>query len=160
MFNSRLIPEAYSEDESLIDILLERYPHYDIYWYHWPRDGLAFMVEDFEPVIMIYSENSLCSVTVRKGWSFYTTENNENQIPFPLRILFDRFQHHPLVITNKEHHTSLNEISPLNANIINILKDDIHIRFRIGRLHPTNYKLIDRTDPLDYANYLYNTFYS
>jgi hypothetical protein len=159
LFNSRIIPEAYSEDTSLIDILLERYPNYDIYWYHWPRDGWAIIVEDYEPVILIYSEDTLCAVTVRKGWRFNTTDTALNQIPFPLRISFDPFQHHPLVITNNQNHASLNNISPLNGNIVNILKDDIPLRFRIGRTHPTNFKIFDQTDPLVYADYLYNEFY-
>jgi hypothetical protein len=159
LFISRLIPEAYSQDKTLIDILVERYIHYDIFWYHWPTDGVAFFIEDFEPVILIYSRNFLRAVTVRKQWNFHTTDINETNLPFPLRITFDPFHHHPLVVTNREHHISLNNFIPLQAEIKEIEKNKITPQFRIGRLHITNFKLRSQVDPVDYAEWLYNTFY-
>jgi len=54
---SRVIPKISIPKEkfSLIDVLLERYAKFDIFWYHWPRDVPIIWEEDYEPVILIYN---------------------------------------------------------------------------------------------------------
>jgi hypothetical protein len=47
----------------------------------------------------------------------------------------------------------------LQAEIKEIEKNKITPQFRIGRLHITNFKLRSQVDPVDYAEWLYNTFY-
>jgi hypothetical protein len=52
------IPEE--GNNTLKEVLLERYDNFDIYWYHWPEDGSLFWVEDYEPVIILYKGVEIC----------------------------------------------------------------------------------------------------
>jgi len=39
----RIKPQIFIPEEgndTLIEVLLEQYDSFDIYWYHWPKDGL------------------------------------------------------------------------------------------------------------------------
>ena len=56
----RLVPEIYCIDTSLIDVLLEHTPNFDIFWFHWPHDGFSWNVQDYEPIIIVYSNDGLC----------------------------------------------------------------------------------------------------
>lgn len=58
------------DSKSLIDVKLERHDNFDIYWYHWPQDGF-FPVEDYEPVILVYSsDGTLCCLITRRHWKY------------------------------------------------------------------------------------------
>lgn len=146
-------PEIYCPDRALINMLLERHSNFDIFWYHWPRDGVFFIVPDYEPVVICYhADGSICLVIVRKAWDFESTLYEE--LIFPLRIIFDRYQHHPVVVTNRDNHSGLDALHPLIYNELEILMHEIPDMFRTGKLHPSNFKLTRQEDPIDYANQL------
>jgi len=90
------IPEE--GNNTLIDVLLEQYDDFDIYWYHWPQDGYVFWVEDYEPVIIVYKGDEICYLITRRHWSykFYTADEG---LKIPLEVLFDG-EFHPPYQTN------------------------------------------------------------
>jgi hypothetical protein len=95
-------------------------------------------------------------VIVRKAWDFETTPHEE--VFNPLRIFFDRYQHHPLVVTNQQNHSGLDSLRALDYTEVRILSHEIPDMFRTGRLHPSNYKLIRQEDPVDYATRIVTEF--
>jgi len=70
-------------EEEIIEILYEihKFPsgsYYEVFWYHWPRDGLLPW-EDFEPVVFVYNfKQELCFVLVR---DFYQKVERALQTP-------------------------------------------------------------------------------
>src|ERR1035437_5109333 len=83
----------------LIDCKIENRTGHDIFWYHWPRDGL-FRWEDFEPVAYIYDDyGDLCLVVLRVGWIYKVFGDTE--ITFPIQVRFRTPQHHPQLRTTE-----------------------------------------------------------
>jgi hypothetical protein len=81
----------------LINCYLETRDNFQIFWYHWPRDGI-FWWEDFEPVIMVDdNEGKLCLVILRVGWKYRSFEAAE--VTTPLEVIFRNGNHHPEVRT-------------------------------------------------------------
>jgi hypothetical protein len=76
----------------LVEVLLEVYSNFEIYWFHWPRDGFL-PEEDYEPIVIIYS-GTICCVITRRGWT-YQTYMMKDGLKIPLEILFDTSFHHP-----------------------------------------------------------------
>lgn len=149
----RLTPQIYSDDTTLIDVLLERHEFFDIYWFHWPHDG-PLPIQDFEPVIISYcKDNSVCSVIVRRAWRFTTTLTEE--LIFPLRIIFDGPFHHPVVVTSQEHHNGLSSDSSLPYQARLVPPEQVPDMFRRGLFHMTNVNPINfwnQEDPANFAN--------
>ena len=142
----------------MVKILLERYPEFDIFWYHWPTDGWVLPVQDFEPIAILYSRDKICSVIVRSGWEFVTTPNDTNQIPMPVRILCDPMFHHPTVITSSRIYNAIRVLPRVFAKTIAINAQDITPQFRIGLGHPTNRSHGLFQDPKDYVRKIHDEF--
>jgi len=150
-----LFPEAYCLDTNLINVLLERTSNFDIFWFHWPTDGIFRNVEDYEPIILIYKKEDICSIIVRRQWKYIATNNSETKIANPVRIFFDPFQHHPFLITNSTLHNYISFSTLLTYQHIEIDKNIIPEQFRTGINHPSNIMNRIIKDPSDYANDLY-----
>jgi hypothetical protein len=157
-----LKPEIFCLDRTLINVLLERHPTFDIFWYHWPTDGIFFWIEDYEPVIIsYYSDDTVCSVIVRKAWDFVTTPIDE--LIIPLRILFDSMQHHPTVLTSRKNYLGIASLAKLPYNEVPITSGQIPPMYRTGKSHPSNVSISSlnsplREDPADYAHTRHKEF--
>lgn len=82
----------------LINCIDEKRPDFEVYWYHWPRDGI-FPWEDFEPVAYVFrrSHENLCMVVLRVGWKYKVFDAKD--LTYPVAVLFETPQHHPLLRT-------------------------------------------------------------
>ncbi|MHB8567584.1 MAG: hypothetical protein ACYC7D_13615 [Nitrososphaerales archaeon] len=87
-------------EASLINIIYEKQDftsgsYYEIFWYHWPRDGV-FPWEDCEPIVFAYNyKHELCFVLVRRGWRAIIL--NPGEASWPPEILFKGGFHHQFV---------------------------------------------------------------
>lgn len=157
--SNNIKPQIFIPDEgnskTLIDVKLERHDSFDILWFHWPQDGWFFFVEDYEPVILVYSPNgTLCYLIVRRHWEykFYSLD----ELSDPVQVLFDGSFHPPFART-KEDGVNFDEkkMKLLPKNYDDMIKlvnpNDIDEKFRTGKGHPTS---AGRTmeDPVDVAN--------
>ncbi len=98
---NRSTPRSYFSSEAdeleLIEVIFEQGDRFEIFWYHWPRDGV-FPWPDYEPVVMVYnSDGTLCLLMVRRGWRFRIYHASE--LFYPIEVLFDSIQHHPYIKT-------------------------------------------------------------
>ncbi len=156
----RIKPQIFIPDEgsrSLIDVKLETYDNFDIFWFHWPRDGF-FHVEDYEPVILVYSSNgTLCHLIVRRHWRYHFYSLDELSIP--IQILFEGSFHPPFPKLKQDNgfEKKKNKLVSRDYNTEKITAADIDKRFRIGRGHPT---AIHKTmeDPVDIAKEVYSEY--
>lgn len=151
----RIKPQIFIPDEgtkSLIDVKLERHDNFDIYWFHWPQDGF-FPVEDYEPVILVYSsDGTLCYLIVRRHWQyqFYSLD----ELSDPIQVLFDGSFHPPFARTKQGDDFEKKKASLISKNYDDMIKpinsSDIDAKFRTGKGHPT---ALGRTmeDPDDIA---------
>lgn len=82
----------------LIGCVIEKRPNVEVYWYHWPRDGI-FPWEDFEPVVYVYrrGHENLCLAVLRVGWKYRVFDGED--LTYPIAVLFETPQHHPLLRT-------------------------------------------------------------
>jgi hypothetical protein len=63
--------------KELLNCYLETRDNYQLFWYHWPRDGI-FWWEDFEPVVIVDdNEGKACLVILRVGWKYRSFEAEE-----------------------------------------------------------------------------------
>jgi hypothetical protein len=94
---------AYMSREALsdlVDIVYERQStlsgsYYEIFWYHWPNDGLLFW-DDYEPIVFAYNRrHDLCFVLVRRAWKFIMI--NPDEVYWPPEILFKGKNHHQFI---------------------------------------------------------------
>lgn len=143
------------EPLSLQDVLLEQHENFDIYWYHWPMDGI-FPGGDYEPVILIYCKDSkLCYLIVRKAWEyrFYLVD----ELVEPIEVLFETPFHHPSPRTKDDLFYNLRKALLRDATYDPkiISSSDISERFRNGKDHPTaggrNFE-----DPIQVAQRIYD----
>ncbi len=87
-------------EASLINIIYERkdFPsgsYYEIFWYHWPRDGLLWW-EDYEPVVFAYNyKHEICFALVRRGWKPIIT--NPEELFWPPEVRFKGGSHHQFI---------------------------------------------------------------
>jgi hypothetical protein len=154
----RIRPQIFIPDEgskSLIDVKLETYNNFDIFWFHWPQDGF-FPVEDYEPVVLVYSAgNALCYLIVRRHWQyqFYSVD----ELSIPIEVLFDGSFHPPYAKLKQDDdfEKKTTKLISKNYDVIMINANDIDPIFRTGRGHPTAF---GRTmeDPVDLANETYS----
>ena len=126
------------QNNPLIDVQLERHKHFDIYWFHWLRDGF-FNIEDFEPIILIYGKDgNICSVVVRRHWSYIPYDVDE--IASPLQALFSGSFHEPHIKTTvgkDEFDEKCKKLISENYSTVEIQDNKIHENFRIGKGHPS-----------------------
>lgn len=62
-----MIFTKYIPDNPLLEVLVEsNSDKYEIIWYHWGQDGFM-LVEDYEPVIVVYCENQIKTVITRSA---------------------------------------------------------------------------------------------
>ena len=151
------IPEE--GNNTLIDVLLEQYDDFDIYWYHWPQDGYVFWVEDYEPVIIVYKGDEICYLITRRHWSykFYTADED---LKIPLEVLFDGEFHPPYPKTdeNGEWFERKKEVLiPRDYQPKDIKDIEIPKKFRTGENHPTSFGRRVK-DPVKVAKEIYEEY--
>jgi len=150
------IPEE--GDLSLKDVCLERHDSFDIYWYHWPQDGLFSWVEDYEPVIVLYKGDEICYLITRRHWryQFYTLED----LKIPVEVLFDGEFHPPYPKTDEnedwfEHKKAV--LKSVQYQPKDVRETEIPEKFRTGKGHPT--ALGRRVkDPIQIAKEIYEEY--
>lgn len=136
----RIKPQIFIPDEdskTLIDVKLEAYDNFDIFWFHWPRDGW-FFVEDYEPVILVYkSDNTLCYLITRRHWGyqFYSLD----ELSVPVEVLFDGSFHppYPKLKQGDDFEEKKRKLISREYNVEKITASDIDAMFRTGKGHPT-----------------------
>jgi len=85
---------------SLKEILYEQHQQstgafYEVFWYHWPSDGV-FPWEDYEPIVFVYNiKHDLCFVFIRRGWRPIILDPDE--VFQPVQIMFKLGNHHQFV---------------------------------------------------------------
>lgn len=156
--SARIIPRifAINENDALTDILLEQYDNFDILWYHWPRDGLFWWVEDYEPIIIVFDRSGqICQIITRRSWKYQHYMRNE--VDLNIEIIFTGGNHHPFVrpspeIFTKEYGDMKRKLLEFE-NYVPIAIDAIRIpmMYRTGGLsHPSSLgKTVE--DPRDIA---------
>lgn len=150
----RIKPQIFIPDEgskSLIDVKLERYDNFDIYWFHWPRDGF-FFVEDYEPVILVYHpDHTLCYLIVRRHWAYQLYSQDE--LSYPIEVLFDGSFHPPFPKQKQDDDFEKKKagLIPKEYDVESISANAIEPKFRTGTGHPT---ALGRSmeDPVDIAS--------
>jgi hypothetical protein len=156
----RIKPQIFIPDEgtkSLIDVKLETYDNFDIFWFHWPRDGW-FFVEDYEPVILVYSsDGTLCHLIVRRHWGYQSYSLNELSIP--IQVLFDGSFHPPFAKLKQDDGFEEKKVKLVSKDydVEKITASDIDEKFRTGKGHPT---AVGRTmeDPVNIAKEAYSEY--
>ncbi len=140
-------------EESLIDIPYERQQsqsgsYFEIFWYHWPRDGV-FPWEDYEPVVFAYNRNhDLCFVLVRRAWKFIIM--NPDEVFWPPEVLFKGGSHHQFVRMTTDdfgdfEQSNLQSLKTLNVTSSSVtLVDSAHLipDFNIGGPYGSIYRKI------------------
>ena len=161
MMERRIKPTIFIPKEgnrTLIEVLLEQHDNFDIYWYHWPWDGI-FRIGDYEPIILIYSnKKTLCHLVIRRGWDYKHYEFNI--LDQSIEIIFEGPFHHPYakkLDNNEEYHEKKKILveGDYDPRIIN--SDQIPIRFRTGEGHITSLGRIVE-DPVDNAKETYSDY--
>lgn len=143
--------------KTLIDVKLEGYDNFDIYWFHWPQDGF-FLVEDYEPVILVYSSGGTpCYLIVRRHWQyqFYSWD----ELSVPIEVLFDGSFHPPFPKLKQagDFEKKKARLVLRNYDASKIRASQIDVKFRIGKGHPTSLgRHIE--DPLDVAMEIYSEY--
>jgi hypothetical protein len=153
----RIKPQIFIPDEgvkSLIDVKLETYDNFDIFWFHWPRDGFV-PVEDYEPVILVYSSgNALCYLIVRRHWQyqFYSVD----ELSIPIEVLFEGPFHPPFAKLKQDDdfEKKKSKLIPKKYGVKPINANDIDPMFRTGKDHPTALRRIF-DDPTGIAKEIY-----
>lgn len=149
------------ENPGFIDVKFEQYKHFDIFWYHWYRDGF-FNVQDYEPVILVYSDNGdLCYLIVRRGWEY---KHYEREILHsPLEVLFESSFHHPFAKKLDDEEYEMKKVNNLISKDYTpspIKSNEISAMFRTGVGHPTLIKRvwIPVQDPANIAEETYSEY--
>ena len=154
-----------SEDNPLLEILVEKYENYEIIWHHWKYDGPKYLswairAEDFEPIIITYDSkgNALC-VTVRRAWKYITYKIKEDKVIIPITILFHGEFHHPFV----KNENSLETFNKMKKNheeetVVKKMIDAhvVPLKYRTGKKHLTNIMNVEQMDPTDYVKTKYD----
>ncbi len=145
----REIPEIFmpdSNDNALIEILVEEHERFDIFWYHWPHDGdilsrIFIREEDYEPVILLYdADDSFIGVITRQHWK-YQDYFLDDGLDTPPKIVFNDEFHPPSPRTNKKSSWFDGRIrGMISSDLIpqKINSDNITEKFRLGIGHGSN----------------------
>jgi hypothetical protein len=113
---------------ALINIIYERrdFPsgsYHEIFWYHWPRDGV-FPCEDYEPVVFAYNyKHDLCFVLVRRGWKIIIT--NPDEAYWPPEVLFKGVNHHQFVRMTSDEYGDFDQSSLLRLEVVNVSSSSV-----------------------------------
>jgi len=155
----RIKPKIFITDEPknpLINVLLEEYENFDIFWFYWKYDGPLFLSplireEDYEPIIVVYdNDKNICCVITRRKWNYRTFDIIEDGLILPPIIAFEDEFHHSDVKTRENEQIVDRKISRLVSGPYDVTKIDpsgIPQKFRTGKGHNTNYKFIECDDP-------------
>ncbi|ABX12507.1 hypothetical protein [Nitrosopumilus maritimus] len=164
MITSPIIFTKKNPDNPLLEVLVEsNSDKYEIIWYHWPHDG--FMpVEDYEPVIVVYSKKQIKVVITRSAWKF-KPHNIDNTLSNPLSVLFKDDFHHYMIRT-EENAVDFDKIigstqleqEEYQSKIKDISPSAIDLKFRTGWGHITNYQVFPHDDPADVAMQYYRAY--
>jgi len=152
-------PKIFIPNESwneLIEVLLEQYENFDIYWYHWPHDGwIGYFIPDYEPVIIIYKGDSICYIITRPHWTY--EPHGLEEITIPIEVLFDGSSHPPYPRTYDSvewFHRKTSRLVLQTYDIRKVKADEIPEMFRTGEDHPTSLgKRVE--DPVEFAKEIY-----
>ncbi len=169
VFNMMLVPEIFmpnSSDNELINILVEKYDGFEIFWYHWPHDGDVllrrfFGEEDYEPIILLYDvDGSFIGLVTRPHWKYRDYYLNDG-LDTPPKILFENEFHPPYPRTD-ENNLQFDEkiIKMISSDLIPIVIESSRImeKFRSGKGHRTNYKFKKMDDPVSVAQQLIDDY--
>jgi len=93
----RVDPIIFIPNESknpLNEVLVEKYDDFDIFWYHWPKDGedwfhFIFREEDYEPVIVVYCNDKVVCTITRAHWEYQHNDIKEMELVTPCQVLFE-----------------------------------------------------------------------
>ena len=165
----RVIPQIYipiESDNPLIEVLVEKHPKYEIFWYHWPRDGprwLPFFLaeEDYEPVTIVYDANGkICCLITRSHWRYHFFVVGDGLILPPSILFEDEF--HP-AYAEMEYNKEIFNQKILGLRIFSyvpksIQSNQITEKFRKGTGHKTNLFNLVLDDPIDVAEEAYNFY--
>jgi hypothetical protein len=108
---------------TLSNILYERHDfksgsYYEVFWYHWPRDGILPW-EDYEPVVFAYNQkHKPCFVLVRRAWR-YSIANPED-VSWPPEILFKGGSHHQFVRMTTDYFGDFDESKLRSYMTVNV----------------------------------------
>ena len=158
----RYIPDAFipnSDDNRLIEILVEKHDRFDIFWYHWPHDGpnrikSLIREEDYEPVILYHdADSSFAGLSTRNHWN-YQDYVLDDGLDVPPKVLFDgefhpslpRTKNNALLFDEKTRTMIASHIAPAV-----IAPTKIAEKFRTGKGHMTNLKFKRLEDPAEHA---------
>lgn len=142
---------------------MEEYETFEIFWYHWPKDGFA-PEEDYEPVIILYKDgNKICCIITRRHWD-YRTVGSEDGLVIPPQVLFDGIFHPPFVKTSDNNEFDF-DATIKNKNLIHtryepkaIKATDIPKKFRTGDGHFTKPPWRKIEDPVAHARYVHRKY--
>jgi len=164
LHSPRIKPCIFSLDNSLIDVLVEEYQNFNIYWFHWPRDGVYYKEQDYEPVIIIYDrDGQICYLIIRRGWGY--KQYSVKDILLPPQVMFDPVQHHPYVRTKKikwawNASEEVRQLIHIEYTPSSAAADTIPTKFRTGEGHESsNFRAVSR-DPIDEATERHQQFCS
>ncbi len=147
--------------DTLKEVFLERHAHCDIYWYKWPHDGkLFFMIEDYEPVVIIYQNKQVYCVMTRPHWN-YKPYAVDDGLVVPPEILFKTDSHDAYAKTSEaadifERDKKGHLRKPYNPVIEK--SELIPTKYRTGLGHPSNYKLRPGKDPVVRAKEIFDEY--
>jgi len=145
----RHIPNIFipnSTDNPLLEVFIEKYDNFEIFWYHWNFDGpiwfnLLKPEEDFEPVILVYdSKDNFISLITRRHWEYQDYYVDEDELSIPPTILFDGEFHPPFPLTHENadwFDSKIKIMKPENYSPKVIDAGKIDPKFRIGKSHKT-----------------------
>lgn len=164
----RADPLIFVPDETgnpLQDVLIEQYDHFDIYWYHWPKDGedwyyFIFREEGYEPVIVVYCDKKIKCIVTRPHWDYQYTDVEDSELTIPCQILFEDQWHPPLTRTRRnerEFELKKSKLTQRHYTPKSITKDVIFMKFRTGKGHRGNFGKA-MMDPVSIAQQAYEYY--
>jgi hypothetical protein len=146
--NLRIQPEIFIPKESnslqIRQIYLEqRHPQIDIFWYHWPQDGIFVGTPDYEPIILIFSENNeLKIIASRKAWDYQPYSRSE--LFSTIQIVFGGVPGILESVTAGFHHPYFHLLG-FDADFQTMSSNKIHYTYGVMPIDPSKIPDIART---------------
>lgn len=165
-------PVIFIPDENnnrLEEILVERSVNFDVFWYHWPKDGdewFNFLIreEDFEPVIVVYCNEEVVCVITRPHWSYQYYDIKDEELISPCEVLFKDAWHPAIAKTRqneREFELIKSELIPhpySDGDVREIERNALNQKFRTGIGHRSNFARRVMQDPIDVAQEAYEHY--
>lgn len=122
-------------EDDLIEVLVEEYEDFCIYWFHWPRDGV-YLEQDYEPIIVIFKDDKIACAITRRHWEYQDHKASDGLV-VPLEAIFDGMFHPPYVkdINDEDYESKKKSLIPREYKILRTESSIIPPRFRIGEGH-------------------------